>query len=43
MVNVTDLLAIMIAWNQCLACPEDINSDGNVNVVDFPIVVGKWG
>jgi len=43
MVNMSDLLAVAITQDPCLTCPEDINSDGNVNVVDLLIVVGNWG
>ena len=42
-VNVTDLLAIEIDWDPYFACPEDINIDENIIVVDLLVVVGNWG
>ncbi len=31
----TELLAILAAWGPCNNCPEDINLDGTVNVLDL--------
>ncbi len=43
MVNVSDLLAIINAWNQGGCRPSDINCDGSVGVSDLLAVINNWG
>ena len=38
-----DLLALLGVWGPCPGCPEDINGDGVVNVVDLLILLSAWG
>jgi hypothetical protein len=42
-VNVDDLIAVILNWGPCAACPADINQDGQVNVDDLITVILGWG
>ncbi len=41
-VNVSDVLAVINAWGDCVNCPEDLNNDGEVNVTDLLDVIASW-
>ena len=41
--GVVSLLSIINALGVCQDCPEDINSDGQVDVIDILFVAGAWG
>jgi hypothetical protein len=42
-VDVTDLVAVILAWGPCSECPEDVDGDGDVDVQDLVAVILTWG
>ncbi|MEQ9095358.1 MAG: choice-of-anchor I family protein [Phycisphaerales bacterium] len=38
-VNIHDLLAVLHALGPCVGCPEDLNGDGRVDIIDVLLVV----
>jgi len=42
-VNITDLLAVVAMWGECVdVCNEDIVPDGTIDVSDLLLVIGSW-
>ena len=41
-VDVTDLLAVLSDWGECLHCPTDFDGDQSVNVTDLLNVLANW-
>ena len=42
-VDVSDLLAVILAWGACDGCPADIDGNGIVDVQDLVAVIAAWG
>jgi hypothetical protein len=42
-VDVSDLVALMMAWGPCPGCPEDLDGDGAVGISDLIEVIVSWG
>jgi hypothetical protein len=42
-VNVTDLLALLAAWDDCDGCREDLNGDHVVDISELLALLGEWG
>ncbi|MHC5028836.1 MAG: PQQ-dependent sugar dehydrogenase [Planctomycetota bacterium] len=42
-VDVEDLVAIILAWGDCVGCIEDTNGDDAVNVEDLVNIIVNWG
>ncbi len=42
-VGVTDLLQLLGAWGECVACPEDLDGDDRVGVTDLLFLLAHWG
>ena len=41
-VDFADLLLVLSAWGDCVACPEDIDGDGTVGFTDLLLILSAW-
>ncbi len=40
---VPDLLTLLAAWGPCADCPEDLDNNDVVDVIDLAALIANWG